>query len=193
MGFLDGDVNIANLALTRLGEKSITSFDETSEAAVTMKLLYEKVRDEEVQSHPWVFAKARSTLARATSTPDFEWLYQYILPSNYLQAKRLYNPVVDGTFVIEGNKLLTNEETVFLEYVQRVTDTTLFDPYFVKGFYLQLAMAATPRLTALRGHKSDLFEEYTQVILRAKRLNAIVDNPPEDPKNDINTFEWVNQ
>jgi hypothetical protein len=193
MGFLDGDVKIANLALTRLGEETITAFTETTEAAIVMNLLYPIVRDEEIQAHPWVFAQARTQLSQDTTTPDFEWDYQYALPADYLGSLNdsLYNPVLDGTFAIEGNKLLTNEETVYFKYTKRITDTTLFTPMFVEALYLKLAMAAASRITALRGRKIDLFDEYRVVIQQAKRLNAISTNKP--PKTKDADFDWTNR
>jgi hypothetical protein len=191
MGFLDSDVKIANMALTRLGEETITAFTETSEAATVMNLLYPIVRDEEIQAHPWTFAKERATLTRDSSTPSFEWTYQYLLPSDFLQADSIYNSAGDGTFAIEGDKLLTDEETVYFKYMKRVTVTTQFNPYFVKALYLKLAMAAAPRITALRGRKIDLDAEYNKTIHEAKRLNAIADNLPERPGNKIDNYVWV--
>jgi len=193
VGFLEGDVKIANLALTRLGEKTISTFTETTEPASVMKILYDTVRDEEIQAHPWKFAQTRATLSQSVTTPNFEWSYQYALPADFLQclSDAIYGSVIDGTFAIEGSNLLTNEESVELKYTKRVTVTTQFDPYFVKAFYIKLAMAAAPRLTALRGRKIDLDAEYNQVIHQAKRLNAIATNKPVSNKNNEDNFEWI--
>lgn len=195
MSFLESDVKIANLALTALGEETITSLAETSEAATVMNLLYPIVRDEEIQAHPWVFAKERVALTQDSETPDFEWTYQYLLPSDYLSSRRdaIYNAAGEGTFALEGGKLLTNESTVEFRYIKRVTVTTQFDPYFVKAFYLKLAMRAAPRITALRGRKIDLDAEYNQVIHTAKKLNAISDNVPEKTSNTEDGYSWVSR
>jgi hypothetical protein len=191
MPFTESETRIVNLALIRGGEKKITSLDEDSERARTMKTLYSIVRDEELTQHDWTFACARSTLARDGSDPDFEWTYQYVLPGDFLRARGLWNTVTDGKYVIEGTKLMTEETTVYLKYVKRVETTTQFDPLFVKALYLQLGVAGGERLTALRERKADLFAEYQQVIATAKRMNAITQNPPERAGNKPENHTWV--
>lgn len=197
MPFTESKTRIANLALVQMGAKhTIQSLDEDSEQARVMKLLYDATLDEELTGHNWSFASTRATLERSTEVSAFgetykEWTYRYTLPSDYLSRALIYNPVMDGTFAIEGKLLLTHEETVYLKYTGRVTTTTKFDPLFVKAFALQLAMKASTRLTGMRERKADLFSEYDLIIQQAMRTNAISRNLPERSGNKPEGHSWV--
>jgi hypothetical protein len=191
MGFLEGDVRIINLALIELGHQTITARTETNDQAKTMDLLYDHVRDEEMEKHPWAFAMARSSLSEDTSSPAFEWTNQFVLPADYLRAWKLYNTVVGPNYVIEGNLLLTDEETVYLRYIKRVTDTTKYSNLFVRAFALQLAIKATKRLTSNRATLSDLSAMYAQAIFEAKQTNAILDLDRDDPQNEEDNYSWI--
>ena len=156
-----------------------------------MKLLYEEVRDEEVQKHPWAFAMARSTLAEDTSEPDFEWPRQFVLPADCLRPWRMWNTVVTPNYVVEGKRLLTDEEVVYLRYIKRVEVTTEFDVLFVEALYTRLAMKASQRLTSSRAKLSDLAAQYSRAIGEARLSNAILDLDRQDPLNDETNYSWV--
>jgi hypothetical protein len=191
MAFLDSDVKIINLALTAMGERTITDRSEDTEPAVVMNLIYEQVRDNELQKHPWAFAMARSTLAEDSSSPSFEWTNQYVLPADCLRPWRLYNTVVGPNYVVEGKLLLTDEETVYLRYIKRVETTTDFDVMFVTCLYLQLAIVAVQRLTSNRSKLSDLVTLYNQALLDAQVSNAILDLDRDEPQNEEENYSWV--
>jgi hypothetical protein len=191
MGFLEGDVRIINLALIELGEKTITARSDTTEPGITMNLLYDHVRDEEMEKHPWAFAMARAQLSEDTSSPAFEWTNQFVLPADYLRAWRLYNTVVGPNYVIEGNLLLTDEETCYLRYIKRVTDTTKFSNLFVRALAAQLAMRATARLTSNRTKMADLSVIYDNAIRDAMLTNAILDLDRQPPENEEENYSWV--
>lgn len=59
------EVQIANLALSYIGGRPITSLGDTSQQAVSLNQWFDTARDEALKSHPWNFASAR---ARSTTT-----------------------------------------------------------------------------------------------------------------------------
>ena len=42
------------------------------------------------------------------------------------------------SYALEGQRLLTNESSIQIRYIKKVTDPTKFDPLFVQVFVLQL-------------------------------------------------------
>ncbi len=112
------------------------------------------------------------------SAPDFEWAYQYLLPSDYLRLIKVYED--DGTddpemrYHPEGNRILTNYTELNIRYVSKVTDTTLFDPLFYELFVLKLALALVNPLAGTKA--ADLKEEIRRDLLvveaRARCISA---------------------
>lgn len=149
------ETSICNMSLVKLGAKKIpdgqTVENGTGVEALACKLHYEQTRDALIRSYTWRFASARVDLVDSGDTPDFEWNFQYTLPSDFMLMKSIYeNRFTDINFrnyVIEGNLLLTNQDEMSIRYVKKVTDVSEFDPLFIEVFVLQLAL----KLTSLTG------------------------------------------
>ena len=136
--------SICNKALGILGGKSINSFDDdTSPAAIRCRLFYDPTRKALLRSHYWRFASGRSTLVQDDTDPTFEWANQFILPTDFLRLKSIF----DDTFsrntrhahAIEEERLLTDDSTMNIRYIKNIDDASKFDPLFVKVFSLLLA------------------------------------------------------
>jgi hypothetical protein len=96
--------------------------------------------------HWWRFARSRVELSQNTTDPDFEWAYAYDLPNDFLRM--WLKPYEDNntghdntryTYSMEGTQLLSDETTMKIRYIKRVTDVPTFDPLFVEVLVLQLA------------------------------------------------------
>ena len=147
-------VDIANYALNMIGASNIASFDENSKAARLVNQRYSAARDAVFRSHPWNCLLRRAELAQEVTAPAFGYTYQYPLPTepyclrvlefsngamSYPQDNMFSNrggPV----FAIEGRKLLTDEGTVLIKYVARVTDPNDYDASLVEAVSARLAV-----------------------------------------------------
>jgi hypothetical protein len=84
--------------------------------------------------------------ANTTDEPLSEWDYAYDLPTDFLRMKKPYEGVVSGeteleyTYSLEGKQILSNESSMKIRYIKRVTDPPSFDPLFVEVLVLQLAL-----------------------------------------------------
>ncbi len=141
------NTSICNLSLSDIGSKRINNFDDTTEdspEAIFCRLHYESTRDALLRSHWWGFASARKTLTQDATDPDFEWDNQFILPVDFLRLKSIYEGRFSDenlrSYAIEGERLLTNDTTMEIRYIKRVTDPSKFDPLFVQVLVLQLAL-----------------------------------------------------
>ena len=74
----------------------------------------------------------------ATERPQFQWSYQYQLPTDCVRVRGLYE--TDSEYAVEEDLLLTNDDCVDLWYATKVVDPTKFDPLFVEVLVLQLAL-----------------------------------------------------
>ena len=184
---MSSEVQICNIALSRIGDTLITDLNENSKQARTCKLLFEPERDLLLHSHYWNFAMKRKTLAQLSEPPDFEYGCQYQLPTDYLRDRELYNS--KASYVIEGDRLLINEDAVYLKYIARITDPNKFNPAFVICLALKLGAELSVRLADSKTLKNLTLKEYLSQISEAYRLNAIEGNPPEDTQDT----DWQSQ
>ncbi len=84
-----------------------------------------------------------TTLSASDYTPDFEWNYFFSLPSNFLAMRSIYENWFSDenlrSYALEGLLLFTNESSMDIRYIKKVTDVTAFDPLFVEVFVWLLA------------------------------------------------------
>lgn len=182
------EVGICNLALARLGESRIISLSESTKAARACGAVYEFMRDEVLQAHPWTFAKTRATLARLDTIAPFGYRYAYQLPAGFLQAVRLHDAGAD--YEIEGNRLLTDESGVNLVYIERIIDTNRFSPLFVSALSARLAAEITLRLVPSAGVQKNMLTLYNKLMEEAKAADARQDQRAHaglNPDND----SWI--
>lgn len=80
------EVDIANLALTKLGQQPITSFADNTSRSSIMARNYPMLRDK-LQRKRWNFNRKYTVLAARTGVPPFEYAYAYPLPDDYLRVE----------------------------------------------------------------------------------------------------------
>jgi hypothetical protein len=142
----ESETRICNQALTVIGAKRINDLEtDDNPRAIACRTFYEPDRDALIRSHRWRFAAARATLSQDTVDPDFEFDNQFILPSDFMAERSLYDSnggakeIYRDSYSIEGERLLTDADSVDLRYTKKVTDPSKFDPLFVKLLVYTLA------------------------------------------------------
>jgi len=169
------DTSIVNLALARIGAKRINSLStDTTLEAIHGRTHYEHTRDALLRSHVWRFAMARAELEEDADAPDFEWDNQFILPADCLRVVALYD--TDSSYVVEGERILTDDTEVNLIYIKRATDPGKFDPLFVEALALALALKLVMPLSQDKVLRRELEVEYKAKIGEARRMNKIETN-----------------
>jgi len=133
----DTDLKVCSDALLMLGAKSISSFNEGTDSSNLCDRIYPDVKKSTLQSYPWSFTFKKVQLAQTTNTPVNQYKYEYQLPSDRLGTiRRAYNSDQVGArtfsdWVIQGDKLLTNEETVVIDYQYLPTESEM-PSYFIQ-------------------------------------------------------------
>lgn len=161
--------SLCNMALARIGNERIDNYDEDSVTAIHCRTHYEETRDSLLQSHWWRFATARASLSEDTETPDFEFDHQYILPTDCLRVMGVYDTT--ATYAVEGERLLTSDDSVDIYYVRKVTDPAQFSPLFIKTLVLHLAMDLVMPMSQNVVLRREVQDELREVLSRARRVN----------------------
>jgi len=140
----DSALTICSDALLLLGAASISSFTEGTDEANVCDRLYGDVRDTTLQMYPWSFSFKKVQLARTINTPVNEWKYEYALPSDRIGPPRAAftstqaNARPFTAWEIYGDKLLTNETTIVIDYQYSVSEAVM-PVWFVQLLKYQMA------------------------------------------------------
>jgi hypothetical protein len=118
-------VDICNGALNQLGATTILSLTEDSKNARLCNSRYTQVRDSLFRSHPWNCLQKRTSLAKDTATPAWGFTAQFTLPADCLRLLSIID--YDLNHKVEGRKILSNNSTMKILYIARITDPNEYD------------------------------------------------------------------
>ena len=187
-------VQVVNLALTKLGQDRLISISDDVEAGRIMRSLWDMTVDTVLADHPWKFATLRTTLPALADAPAYEWSLQYRLPDSCLRLIQVGDSWVFYTmdtpfFTLEGGEdggqyILTDEAAPLrVRYVQRVTNVGLWPPLFARAVAMQLAADSCEKITQSNSKYDAAVAAYELAIRRAKRASAIEMPPAQLPES----------
>ena len=163
----DTDESICSEALILLGQTSITSFDDGTAGAGAASKIYPKVKSSTLGMYPWTFTLAKTQLAQLSDAPTNVWQYAYSLPAQMLTGvpRSVYNSgnvgaAVVKEFEIQGNDLLTDYSTIYVDYQQSINEQAM-PHYFVKLLTYQMAWHLAIPIT----DQSTMMETYRTIAL----------------------------
>lgn len=142
----DSSLSICSDALILLGAAPISSFTEGTDSAQACDRLYPDLRATLLSSYEWTWSVKKVQLARLLSGPVNEWRFAYQLPSDMIsgvlavrETTQQNEPVIRYGWEILGDQLVTNLETVYIDYQAQISESKM-PQYFVR--LLRTAMAA---------------------------------------------------
>lgn len=182
-------VDIANLALSWMGEKAITSLEDDSDIARLMKLNYIPARDAVMEAHDWSFAMERFIPALLEEEPVWGVGNAFQVPARILRvigcwpndstnAVMWTNTLLIDTdeqidWVMEQGKILCDEEVVFAKGIMRIETEGVYSPLFVHALAAKLGVLTAIAVT----HDEDIFSlmssMYAQMIMEAKTRDGL--------------------
>lgn len=190
---MSSDTEIANRALTKLGDQRILSLGDDNNAGRTMNALYAQVRDEELARNHWKFAIKRAQLVALSAVPSWGYAYQFPLPTDYLGLVQLNDVFLRGSkrkgaWSVErasddsGLVLLTDlPAPLKVRYVARIENSGQFHPLFCGLLAAKLAYEACEAVTQSSSKKADAANGYKVALMEAARVDAIELPPDELP------------
>lgn len=131
--------DIANAALIKLGQETITSINDESARATICRKLYPEVRDAVLRAHPWNCAIARASLNQNKQAPAYGRDYSYQLPTDPYCLRVLDTDDEDDEWMIEGRDLVSDNSSVLIRYVKRIENPGEFDSLLYEAIVHRLA------------------------------------------------------
>lgn len=169
---MPSEVSICNAALTRLGaDRAILSLDDPSKEARKCKLRFTDCRDSVLRSHLWNFAIKRVLLSPTTTTPPFDWQYQFVLPPDCLRVVSVSSQGdSDIRYSVESGNILADSNLLELAYLERVTDMTRVDSLFADALAYYLAWDIAYSITDSSTIREDMLTSYKKVVAPLARF-----------------------
>lgn len=165
------EASIANTMLVGLGEPTITSLDETSERALTIKVVYADALEFLLEQHVWNFAKARVRLAKVTQAPLFGYSVAFKLPADFLRL--LDTDPELSEYRVENGCILCDETTLSINYIRRITDPNSMPPSFREALSYLIGTKVAKKLTGGDGAVDKMKAYFADSLRTAKNLNAV--------------------
>ena len=187
---MPSDVQIANAALLRIGQKALTAFTDAGKAALLANNTYSIHRDALQRAIPWRFAIWRTSVAASTTEPAWEFDYYYPFPTtpDYCLRVLTIENLSDTDWRIEGRMIVTTHEAPLnVKYIQRIEDPNDFDSLFVETFIAKLQWEWSEALVKDRNLNAALLAEY--VGKRDEAAAVTESEGKNEPRPDGTWFE----
>jgi hypothetical protein len=181
-------IDIINKALLKLGEQTISSTQNHPTGAI-LDMVYEDVRRSLLSMYVWRFALKRQDLAVVDEpTGTSLYRYKYQRPSDCLTIVNVndyykfpdlrdYKSTSNERYVLEGDKILSNDKRLTLSYVSDIQE----------GFPQLFQMAMASKLASsicIKVHQNpNLYQLYEQeanaYLMQAIQMNEIMQDSQE--------------
>lgn len=171
------EVSICSNALLALGSQPIASLNDDSDRARLASNLFSSVRDSMQRAHPWNCCVKRVVLSPDTTPPPFDWSFAFSLPDDYLRALSAGKLGVEDTFKIEGGKLLSDENPLYLRYIARVENPALWDAMLVRAMELAMASEMAYAITQSASLRDSMEVKLERHMKRARAADGQEETP----------------
>ncbi len=191
-------VKICNLALSRIGAARITSLLDGTETANLCNTLFDECAEDTMIEGPWVSTIRRQELAILDETPVSGYTYAYQLPVDpfclkVLAVNELNTSITPASvttrlllsgapteelefaevgYKVEGRKLLTNEASVAIRYIAKLTDSEDYDDNLKRAIVSRMVAELVYPLTGDRTVSDRAWTKHEKTLERALELNS---------------------
>ena len=173
-------IDVCNHALLKVGADAIASLDTTAsseegvvESAKLCKIFYDQALEETLRIYPWNCCTKRAVPSRLVETPAFGYNYYYQLPNDFVRLVNMFdntNEYVDEVrWVIEGDKLLCDYDTVYIKYIAKPTNVGVLDALATRALICTLAMKLADPLQLDDKKFQAILRELETIVLPSAR------------------------
>lgn len=158
---------IFNRALGFLGQSPILDAEGNTPTAIKLRNAYDFIIDFAFESQTWNFAMERVQLARLSDETDLKYSYVYQLPGDFA---KLVETSSQYKHEIKGDQLYTDDTSIHILYVKKLTDESLFTSSFANYIAAVLARDTANDITSEAG-VFDRVEKLAKEAFRAAKKN----------------------
>lgn len=161
-------ISICNSALVKIGADIISSITQETKSARVLNAVYEQVLKEVLRARNWNFAIKRDSLTPTATTPEYEYDYEFNLPSDCLILLDTEEEFFDEEeYSVEGRKVYSNHNPLNIRYIYYNTDASSYDPMFAEALSWRLAQTAAYALTQSSTLEEQCKKRYEEALSQA--------------------------
>ncbi|QIU92148.1 hypothetical protein [Yokenella regensburgei] len=184
-------IEIINRALTKLGSDRLMSEADDNAASRAVAAIYDGTLDNLLRTYRWSFAIKRMQLSQLTEEPVFGYQFAYQLPSDCIRIDLITDyehqdwwsygwecyhlPI--PRYQVEGRKILTDMDTVYIRYGARMPDPTTYDEAFTESMACKLAAELCETITQSSTKKQAALQDF-DLSIKAARSASAIERPP---------------
>lgn len=168
-------VDIANMALLKLGQSPIMSLTDNAVNAQRASQEMEPALETVLRAYPWPFAIQRKELSRLLEQPLYQFKYYYKIPQDLVRIMSLNTQ--GDTYSLENGKLATNASTVHIKYVSKDLALTYMDMATRDVIACNLAARLCIIVTENPQLQNQLWQQYDILMTQARNTWAVEDMP----------------
>ena len=178
------EVELCNMALDLLKAGTITNIRDPKTGPETIcARWYDTTRRQVLRAHPWNFAKARTTLSRNATDPEFGYADKYALPNNFIRLRFIGDeaePLTQTDYQIEGGFIYIDNggnASLDIGYVKDELVVSKYDELFKRYLATQMAYNMAYVFSGKTTLRTDLQTVLADIRIEARAING-QDNPP---------------
>jgi len=176
------DVEIANLALLRIGQKTVTALSAASTALEerVAVAIFTEARDEFYALEDWGFARKYADLVDTTNDPDNDnFSNEYTLPTDFLEFRSIKD--YSGDYEIVEGFIWTDDDECELIYTFKQTDYTKVTGVYLTAMLSLMAFRFAEGL-ALKAERIQRAERNWFTAYQRARVNMKRDRTQQDAR-----------
>ena len=171
MAAQQGEIEICNQAIAKVGGKRINSFSDGTDEANLSEAFYASTRDQVLEAADWSFARVRHMISPLLEVPVSGYTHAYQKPKDVLKVRNVYTSsrgdVEIRDWDVEGETIVVNGPSlgsIWTRSTQRIINPPQFSPLFIAALAARLAAEFAIPIAQSRALRRDMWSEYEQKL-----------------------------
>jgi len=169
---VSSEIEIASMALNKLGAERITSFDDGTNRSNLCRDFYPSVRDAVLRAYPWNCSLTQKALAADAEAPLFGYSYKFQLPV-LPYCLRVLEIEDEPDYNVKGRYIHCDESSITIEYIARITDPGLFDSLLKEAIEARFAAELAYPITRDPTLAKTMWDLYAAKLREARTIDSM--------------------
>jgi hypothetical protein len=186
-------IDICNLALSMIGERTIVSFSDSNSRARLCDSLYEQARSHVLSAFDWPFARAFTKLQELSGVSIPEGMYAYKVPTTCVVPRTLHPKGTSVWWELIGDMILVKtHQDQYLYYTKLEVNPNAFSHLFITSVAELLAAWLAFPITGDKKMAESKMQTYLINLNSTISIEANIGNDYRRSDEDPNKDSFVN-
>ena len=185
------EIDIANFALSLIGETPIESLDEHSTKSDLLIQIMPFALEGYLSDGDWSFATKRVALAQDANAPLSGYSYQYSLPVDFNHLIEV-NGSPTSDYRIENGYLLSDEASIIIKYVSNDIEYSAIKGKAILAYSTYIGSLMIYPLYGDSRDASTIEQKYQIALSKALMFDAKTRLATDDSGETWGSIEWQN-